>query len=224
MKNRILAAAFICLLVPGACSPFKSNQPPMTLYTLQAPEPVASKAKPRRIIAVAEPEVPPGFDTHRMAVYMQDGRRLDYAAGAGWPGPLPKVLQDYIIRAGNATPGLMAVSPDSGMAATHVLLVKVNHLEAIYGTEAKSPPRLKASLSFTLLSSAERIISNFTLAREKMASANSLSVIVGETEGMLNEITEQAFLKMRSSAPPRTSPKKEHQTYHPEISSLQFHE
>ena len=191
MKKKFVVIVVSCMLVLGACSPFKSDQPPMTVYAVHA-APSAAAEKPARVVSVAEPSVPQGFESNRLAVYLQDGRRMDYAAGAGWPGPLPKVLQDFMVQSGSAAPGIMAVTPDSGIPAGYSLLVKVNDFEPVYGADAKSAPQLKLSFTFTLLSG-DKIVSSFTLAEAKTASANSLTVIVGEMESMLQEIAAQAF-------------------------------
>src|SRR5262249_20273013 len=94
MKKAIPAIVLASALLLSGCSGFKSSAPPTALYTIhmaQAQPQAASRQK--RIVSVAEPAVPPGFESDRIAVVFEQGRRMDYAAGAAWPAPLPKVLQ-----------------------------------------------------------------------------------------------------------------------------------
>ena len=48
------------------------------------------------VIVVAKPDVPPGYDTDRIALMFEQGHRLDYYAGAAWSGRLSDLLQTFI--------------------------------------------------------------------------------------------------------------------------------
>lgn len=195
---RTLAVFCLSALLLTGCSGFslKSSAPPLALYTLHAAgAPAAARAK--QVIAIAEPDVPPGFESDRIAILLDQGRRQDYAAGAAWPAPFPKVLQDFLVRSGNAVEGLMAVTLDSGLPARYKLLVKVNDFEPVYAADAKAPPLLKVSMTFTLQPLDKNVISaSFTLAEDRPASANSLTAITGGLESIAQDIVAQGFARI----------------------------
>lgn len=201
MTRIVLCLSLLCLSL-GACSPFKSNQPPPNIYALHAQEPGAEAARARKpVLAVQEPAVPAGFEGNRIAVHLENGRRLDYAAASNWPGALPKTLQDFLIQSGRATP-LMVVAPDFGIPADYTLLVRVNDFSPWYAGTAEQAPVIRISLSFTLLGAqSERVFSNFTLARSASASANRMTVITAEMEAMLQEMVAEAYGKLVAGLP-----------------------
>src|SRR4051812_29472162 len=92
--------------------PLKSDKPPAAIYALQA-GPLCPRdagiSRERKLISVAPPQVPAGFDTNRIALYLMSGRRMDYFASAVWPSNLPEVMQDFIVSAaGHSCSGLIA--------------------------------------------------------------------------------------------------------------------
>jgi ABC-type uncharacterized transport system auxiliary subunit len=185
MKKLIPAIMLASALLLSGCSGFKSSAPPTAMYTIHA-----AQAQPqgvyrqKRIVSVAEPSMPPGYDTDRIAISFDQGRRMDYAAGAAWPAPLPKMLQDFVLHSANAMPGIMAVAPDSGLPATSSLQVRVNDFEPVYaGDPKKEPPVVRVSMTFTLMSlERNRIIATVTKGGEQPASANTLTAITGGLE------------------------------------------
>jgi ABC-type uncharacterized transport system auxiliary subunit len=207
MKMRTVIFAIFSVLMLEGCSGFKSSAPPPDIYTLQAP-PVtgATAGRPSHIIAVTEPEVPAGFETEKIAVYLQDERRMDYAAHASWPGPLPKVLQQFIAESASGMPGVIGVLPESGIPASSRLAVRVNDFEPVYKADVKSAPLLKVSLTFTLMTRQDKIGTSFTVAKSEPATANSLTVITGGLEKLAREITSEALWKMNFA------PRQRHQT------------
>ena len=197
MKNWSILLGFALLL--SGCSGFslKSSAPPMTLYRLQAAPPALQAGPPQRIIAIAEPVVPPGFESERIAVYLEQGRRMDYAAGAAWPGPFPKVLQDFMVQSAATVPGLLGVTSDSGLPATAVIVARVNDFEPVYTTDAKSAPMLKESMTFMLEGlDGRRSEPMFTLTGEIPASANTLMAITAGLQTLAQNLTAQAFQKI----------------------------
>jgi len=49
------------------------------------------------MIVVPKPELPPGLDTERIALYLDQGHRLDYYADARWSARLDELLQNFLI-------------------------------------------------------------------------------------------------------------------------------
>jgi ABC-type uncharacterized transport system auxiliary subunit len=186
----------ICLFFLAGCMPFAS-QPAPTLYTLHA-APVRQKTgRIVHVISVPEPEVPAGFDSSRIALYLYNGRRLDYYAKAAWPEHLGKVLQDVIGQSASSVPGMMGVIPDEGLAASYNLLVKVNDFEAVYAAGPDNPPRLKVSMNFRLISPrSQKTALNITLSLESIAIANTQTAVISGLESLLREINARAFKKI----------------------------
>lgn len=196
-KHSTLALLLASVLLLSGCGGFKSSTPPPTLYPLHAAAEAPQPAKAQRVVSVAEPLVPPGFDSDRIAIYLEQSRRMDYAAGAAWPAPLPKVLQDFIVHAAAANPRVMAVLPDSGAPASYNLMVRVNDFEPVYAADAKAVPLLKASMTFSLVAlDRNKIIASFTESRENPAAANSLTAITGGLETLAQDMVSQAWQKM----------------------------
>lgn len=199
MKKQIALAVILAsaLVLSGCSGLMKSSAPPPTLYPLHAAAQAPRQAKAQRVVSVAEPQVPPGFDSDRIAIYLEQSRRMDFAAGAAWPAPLPKVLQDFIVHSAAANPRLMAVLPDSGLPAAYSLMVRVNDFEPVYGADAKAAPVLKASMTFSLVAlDRNKIIANFTESRETPATANSLTAITAGLETLAQDMVSQAWQKM----------------------------
>lgn len=184
-------SALLILLCLGACS---SSRPPPTIYALHAKAGKNQERNISHIISVAEPEVPAGFDTERIALYLYGGRRLDYYANLAWPEHLGKVLQGVIVQSALSVPGMMAVTPDSGIPVPYSLFVKVNDFAPVYAAGAESTPQLKASMSFRLFSlQGQETLLNTTLSAEKPAAANTQTAVISGIEELLQGINARAF-------------------------------
>lgn len=193
MKH-LFAFAMLTLLV--GCMPFSKQSAP-NLYALHA-VPIGPTSLPA--IAVAAPEVPPGFDSDRIALYMQSGRRLDYYARAAWPDRLPRVLQEAILA---SIPG--AVSAESGLPAPYTLRVRVRDFAPVYAADATAPPLLRVTLETRLIAGqSQKTAMHGIFSAEKMAAANSQSVIVAGLEDLLHKALSQALRKIKGTvAPPQ---------------------
>jgi ABC-type uncharacterized transport system auxiliary subunit len=193
MKKYLQPFLAICVLL-SACT---SSRPAPTIYALHATPESPSNRKITRTISIPVPEVPTGFDSEKVALYLNGGRRLDYYANMAWPDHLGKVLQNIIVRSAATVPGLLAITPDSGGTASHDLLVKVNDFEPVYTGGANQPPRLKVSLTFRLVSrQSQRTLFVFTLEDERRAASNNQSAVVAGLEALLNDINNRAFQKI----------------------------
>lgn len=194
MRNTLHISVLLCGAL-CACSPsFKSAQPPATVYAIHAETAAMSESGKASVVVIPEPVVPAGFETGKIAVYLDGGRRMDYAAGAIWPAPLAKMLQEFSVQSARGVPGVLAATPESGMPAAWRLNVIVNDFAPVYG--AGDSPELRVSLTFMLVSLRnDRVADSFTLSRSAQ-SAHSLSAIVTGMESLLREMMAEAFARL----------------------------
>lgn len=196
MKTFKLIIALMGALMLGACSLFSSSQPPPLVYSLHGPSAPQQQVRQNvaHVLAVGEPEVPAGFDTNKIALYLYNQRRLDYYKNAVWPEPLGKVVQEVILQSVHRLPDTMAVTGDSGFPATDELWIKVNDLEPVYAADATAAPQLKVSLSFRLLSLTDRkVLLDATYSATATAAGNTQTAIVSGLEALLNSIDRRAL-------------------------------
>jgi len=208
MKNsNLLLAALIAGLLPlsGCAGALKSNVPPPTVYALHADGAAgAAKAHASKVLSVAEPDVPAGFDSNRIALYLDGGRRMDYYANATWADVLPKVMQDVLLQSGGKHAGFATVPTDAGTMISHRLLVKVLDFEPVYTHDATTAPVLKVSLNFRLVSvTSDKIILDTTVPLEMTASANTQTAIVSGLEELLQKAVGQAYGDISAKLAPR---------------------
>lgn len=183
----------IPLLFLGAC--LKSTQPPVTMYALH---PAQQQAPAGRlpVMAVAEPEVPAGFDTNRIALYLDGGRRMDYYAGAAWPENFGKVMQDFIMK---SMTGAIAVTEQQDVVADYTLHVKVNEFAPVYAGTATAAPVLKVSLSFLLVSTRnDRVLASFTVDREVQAAENRMGSVTAGLESLAQGAMSDALPQLET--------------------------
>ena len=197
-----LGLAVVAALMMGGCSTsgiLTSTEPQSTLYTLRHAQAVENTSNQMaKIVEIARPHVPPGFETDRIALYTANGQKIDYFAAAKWSEILDEVLQDYTRRSVVANlPYVVAVTPDQSIVADYRLQIKINDLQPVYGESISAAPVLKAAIEFTLIHLPdERIVSSFTLSKEADSSSNNLDVIVAGMESLLQELYGRAFDKM----------------------------
>lgn len=190
--------------VLGGCSTgqiLKSTEPPGVTYNLHAGEVQTDiPTGAARIVEIAKPAVPPGFETERIALYLDGGQKLDYYAGSKWPDILDNVLQDFTRRSlTGILPYTVAINPSQSVKADYRLQVKVNEFQPVYDTGATGNPRVRVSMEFTLIRlPEERIVTNFTLTKEDAVADNRLDLITAALESMARQIQKQAFVKMDS--------------------------
>ncbi len=213
MKIIPLASAFVALALLAGCSgALKSTEPRNIVYTLRPAEsaPDADKTPgAARIVEIAVPQVPPGFETDRIALAIQGGRKLDYYAGAKWPDILDSVLQDTIRRsARNVLPNVVAITPTQGMDGQFRLQTKINEFQPVYDDAANVAPDLRVNVEFTLVALPDnKIVSSFILTRNQRASSNTLDAAAGGLESMFQEVLTEAFTRLDTRLSPRTTKK-----------------
>lgn len=173
-----------------------STEPPQTIYALRALNGAeASEGGPARVVEIAKPNLPPGFETDRIALYLNKGRTLDYYSGARWPDIFDIVIQDFTRQtAGNTLPYIVATLPNQNQSADYRLNLKVNEFQPVYGENASAPPELVLDAEFTLVVlPKEKIVQSFRLTRRTMAASNNLEAIAAGLEKMLQDVEGEAF-------------------------------
>ncbi len=211
-KAPYLFFAALALLLPGGCASLQSNEPPPAIYVLHprftdnvSPSaPVTGST----IIEVPVPEVPAGFDSDRIALYWDQGRRLDYYAAAQWPSPLDRLLGDFIIRSGQQSlPGTTFVSPDLGLSARYRLAVKVTEFQPVYKGAPTGEPALYESVRFSLISLPdEKVAADFVVAEYGKSSSDDLTAITTGLESLLQSILAKGFSRIAPVVKPLSVP------------------
>jgi ABC-type uncharacterized transport system auxiliary subunit len=177
----------------------KSTEPQQTIYSLR---PVQSTGETSsalaRVLEISTPSVPPGMEQDRIALFLDNGQKLDYYAGARWSSSLEHIVQEFMRRsAGAALPYIVAVTPDQDIGADYRLQIKVNEFQPVYTTGTNEAPFLKVNVEFTLIRlPGDQIVRSFTLYRDKKAAENSLDAIALGLEKLLQEIAREAFTKI----------------------------
>ncbi len=201
MKKLIVIASLSALLTGCAGGGIlTSTEPPQTIYALRAAESTGSaqNAGPARVVEIAKPNLPPGFETDRIALYMDSGRTLDYYSGARWPDILDAVIQDFTRRtATNTLPYVVATLPNQNQYADYRLNIKLNEFQPVYGSGSSAPPELVVDAEFTLVAlPSEKIVQSFRLAKRNVAPSNNLEAIAGGLEEILRQIQGEAFARL----------------------------
>lgn len=200
LKHIITGLLIACAL--SGCSTsnlLKSTEPQQTIYSLRPVESTgATSGVLARILEISAPSVPPGMERDRIALFLDDGQKLDYYAGARWSSSLDHIVQEFTRRTAGATLAyIVAVTPDQGIAADYRLQIKINEFQPVYAAGSSEPPYLKASIEFMLIRlPSDQIVSSFTLSRNMSAEDNRLDVITLGLEKLLREIEHEAFVKI----------------------------
>lgn len=201
MKTGIITALALSLLL-GGCSTsnlLTSTEPQQTIYTLRPVEPSGQgSVAAARVVEITTPSLPPGMDSDRYVLFLDDGQKLDYFAAARWSAGLDQIVQNITRRSASAVlPYVVAITSGQGVDPDYRLQLKVNEFQPVYGTDSTAAPLLKASIEFTLVAVPEdKIVSSFTLTKQEVAADNRLDVITLGLERMLQDIEREAFTKL----------------------------
>lgn len=194
--------SLLALVLVASCSTLKSSEPQATIYSLRPLPPAQTEGLNvlgiARVVEIMKPTMPPGFERDRIALYLNNGSKLDYFAAARWSSTLDEVIQNFTRRtATNQLPNVVAVISEQAVDAQFRLQTKVNEFQPVYEGDAKSNPRLITNIEFTLISLPdEKILSSFTMGREGRATSNRLDVITAGLEKMLQDIEKDAFIRL----------------------------
>jgi ABC-type uncharacterized transport system auxiliary subunit len=164
----------------------------------------AVEAAGRVVVVVPTPELPPGFDTDRIAIQFEDGR-FDYYADAQWSARLGDLMQDVFLEsAQQRLPGAIVGKPGLVPAANYRLVLKVSDFGPVYRDSPDTPPRLSAGLSLTVIELPEDMVrAQFSVTKTASASANRLGTITNDLKRLLHAAFDDALQK---AAPYITEP------------------
>lgn len=199
MRKYLFAVALTGVLSLTACSSLlQSTEPPPAIYVLHPRTESRSQNSYSGVMQVMPPDVPGGFDTDRIALYWDNGRRLDYYSGAKWPERLDSVLQDFIIRSARATyPGMTVASPEMDLPSRYRLAVKILEFQPVYAGQPSGIPTLHGALEFTLVSlPGEKPVADFTIGDSKPAASDNLSGITAGMESLMQSLLSQGFERL----------------------------
>lgn len=199
--KKLIAIASLSVLLSGCAGGgiLTSTEPPQTIYALRAAQNAdAAQSGPARVVEIAKPTLPPGFETDRIALYLDNGRTLDYYSGARWPDILDAVIQDFTRRTVSSTlPYVVATLPNQNQYADYRLNMKLNEFQPVYGADAGAAPDLVVDAEFTLVAlPGERIVQSFRLSERNAAASNNLESVAGGLEDILRRIEAEAFAKL----------------------------
>jgi ABC-type uncharacterized transport system auxiliary subunit len=194
----IVAALAIsgCISVGGSSA--SKNDPPTSTYTLHAAssgKPDSAGPKGAAVIVVPTPEVPTGFDTEKIALYFEQGRQLDYYANAQWSGRLDELLRDFIVQtARHEFPGKTVGTTDLSNSPRYKLVVKILDFQPVYSGGPDGVPRLDVAMTMTLIElPGGKVKANASAKKSAQASANRMTIVTKELEGLLQAATHQAL-------------------------------
>ena len=194
-----------CISLPFGTT---EERPPPVLYTLRETNAgvmdVATEAMGRVVVVVPLPELPPGFDTERIAIQFEDGR-LDYYADARWSARLDELVQDvFIDRAQRRLSGAIVGKPGVVPAANYRLAVRLTSFGAVYKSSPDMPPGLNTGVTLTVIElPQETIRAQFIVNKTAMAAENRLGTITNDLRGLLHSAVDDALEK---AAPYITEP------------------
>ena len=198
MTRKTIHIYLLCLLSLGGCMMLPPSDEAVAIYALHEaalPEEDFSGGQLHGILSIPAPKIPAGLESERIALYINNGRRLDYYASARWADDLDNVLQEVMIQTGrHALPGMIVDRSGLNIPIDYRLAVRVNEFEPVYETGPEGVPQLRVSLTFTLIRFPEEsILTSFTVENAKPAPSNHLSLIVSGLESLLQEALARAY-------------------------------
>lgn len=197
MKKLILALLSV-FLFSGCASLLTSNEEPQAIYSLKEAKdiaPISSANASALVLEIQRPVLPPGFDTSRIAMYLENGRRMDYYASAKWASPLDEVIQEFTVQTARKTfADAIVAASGQALESDYRLQTKVNEFQPVYANGPEAAPLLVTSVSFTLLAMPEeRIVTSFTIDQQVQAHMNTLGSVTAGLEYLLQSVEAQAF-------------------------------
>ena len=137
----------------------------------------------------------PRIETERIALYLNDGHRLDYYSDAKWSAALDELLQDFLVQeAQKKMPASAVGTTDLAASARYRLAVKFADFEPVYADGPDKAPTLTVAMTMTVVSlPGEKVQAQFTVRRTAPASANTLTAVTDGLETLLKTSTDEAL-------------------------------
>jgi cholesterol transport system auxiliary component len=193
----------------GCGSLFHSDQPPVTVYALRAPDAPALAPRLNVSLAVAYPLAAPGLAADRIAVTMPDGR-FDGYAGVRWAAPVPEIVAALLVETLRARGGFAAVLAEGAdFGARYLLQAEVREFTAVYSGPGR-PPVVHVVLVGELVRSRNReLIQSFSARGEAEARDDHQRAVVaafataaGSALTALTDATHAACIAAEAAAAP----------------------
>lgn len=203
MQRLLSLAALLTLgLALAGCSSIYKRPPAPVVYQLQAAsqplmaQPPSLPANTR--LEVSLPTVPAGYDRERIALSLDNGRRLDYYAGARWAADLPLVAQDAITKSLLLSlPGAHIDTAEHMTRPSHRLRVDVISFAPVYTGAATTTPQVRVALRLVLTRLGDQaVLADVTLANTQMPAANTLGAVTGALETGLHQVLRDAMPRL----------------------------
>jgi cholesterol transport system auxiliary component len=205
MRCALSAILLVSAVLASSCSGFKSKDPVVQTYVLQAGSALRAATAARgnglanngempgtgaAALAVSRPTAASGLDGERIAVIRNDGR-FDYYNGSRWAGDLPDVIQTLLIDTARATGRYRAVIADTGaFTADELLQVEIRQFQAEYG--ASGPPTVHVVLEATQGRRSQREILRTVRAESRVAaSADRMGAVIEAFNAAIAEALSQ---------------------------------
>lgn len=196
VRRSIFVVALVMSL--AACVSLPTENRPVDIYRL-APARLPAGGMAARTpmptsLTIEKPEVPVGFDSDRIALII--GRqRLDYYAGARWPGALPAVIQEDVVASLQNRYRFTELGDRAAEGrAAYRLEIAVSDFEPVYTRGMDADPTLNVGVVLTLISRADgRVVSTFAKSKTRPLTANTLTAVTAGLGDMLQELILTGF-------------------------------
>ena len=171
-------AVLTAALLAGACvNVLPESGPPPSIYRLTVPDHAPTAERATWSIEIPRPMAPQALSTDRIALTDGPGD-IAYAAGSRWEAVTPRVFQDLMLEAFDASGRVRAaVRPEDGVRTEYELRIDIRRFEADYRNGYKSAPTATVRLDAKLIDTRTR---QLVAARGFRASEASNSVRMGD--------------------------------------------
>lgn len=196
MMNKFIALGVATFLLTSCLT---SNIPAPTLYVLnpQNTELGTQSSSPVSII-IERPSVVSGLNTDRIALIKNNGRELDYFAGARWNGQLDRIIQDFIIESFESDYDIIEVDASSRhQKADYMVVTKIRDFQAEYGDSVDSPPKIKVTIICSIVKLPSKDpVNRIIKTKEKQLQVNSMQEITLGFEDLLQEASSEILAEI----------------------------
>lgn len=188
---------FLLPLVLSGCLTSNSLTPTYYLLHPQAIEKTNKRTKPVSVI-IERPSVVSGLNSDRIVLLKNNGRELDYFAGARWNGQLDKIVQDFVIESfENSYDIVDADTSNRHQKADYLISIKIRDFQAEYNEDINAPPTIKVTIVCSTLKLPEKKSVNRVIkTHEQTLEANSMAAIVDGFEGLLQQAVQELLSDM----------------------------
>jgi ABC-type uncharacterized transport system auxiliary subunit len=185
-----------CISLPFSRGEERSPPSLFTLHETRAgTTEISTDAAARTVVVVPRPELPPGFDSERIAIQFEQDGRIDYYADAQWSANLTDLMHDvFVERAQRKLPGTVVGKPELIPSANYRLSFRVTDFGPVYRDSPDMPPRLDAGLTVTVIElPSETVKAQLTVKKNALSPENRLSTVTAELRKLLHAVMDEAL-------------------------------